>query len=337
MRHSAPILAPRATDDQGAGAVRSLLRPLLAPARLQASTIQLLTVLMFAAASLSVDNFLSGSNVAAILYSASAVGIAACGLASVTIGGNLFALSLAPTAAFASILFAGNLQHGMAFASTAALGMGVLVGLVQGTVVGLLRCNPIISSIAAGSIIAAIATLTSGGRTILATGDANWLGNGVLLPGLPYQALLFLLAAVGLDHVLQRTRRGRELRLRGTNPQAAEIAGLRTRSVVLISYAICGLGAAAAGVLIAAQSGTGNMRVGGDLDFSAIAAVLVGGVAIGGGRGRVIDAAAGAVFLAVLTNILLVNNFAYEVQLMVKGLAVLAAVTAGALLARVRR
>ena len=330
---SASAAATVATRTPGAAP----LRWLFAPMRVQATTIQLLTLLLFVAAAFTLDNFASSGNIAAILYSASAVGIAAVGLAAVTIGGNLFALSLAPTAAFASILFAQTLQFGIAAACGAALGMGVGVGLLQGAAVGLLRCNPIITSIAAGSIIAGVATLVSGGRTILAQGDSAWLGNGTLLPGLPYQALLFAAVVVVLEVVMQRSRAGRELRLRGTNPQAADLAGLRTRRVVLQSYALCGLTAAAAGVLIAAQSGTGNMRVGGDLDFSAIAAVLVGGVAITGGRGRLVDAASGALFLALLTNILLVNNFAYEVQLMVKGLAVLLAVAAGALLARARR
>ncbi|HSV53078.1 MAG TPA: ABC transporter permease [Burkholderiaceae bacterium] len=337
MRQPTPVSLPVAAQPKAFAEAALALRPLFAPARLQATTIQLLTVLMFGWAALSLENFASAGNIAAILYSASAVGVVAVGLAAVTIGGNLFALSLAPTAAFASILFAGMSQHGLAVACLGALGMGAAAGILQGVAVGLLRCNPIITSIAAGSIIGGIATLVSGGRTVLATGKTEWLGNGVLLPGLPYQALLFLLVVVLVEVLMQRTRAGRELRLRGTNPQAAELAGLRTRRVVLLSYFLCGLSAAAAGVLIAAQSGTGNMRVGGDLDFNAIAAVLVGGVAISGGRGRIVDAAVGALFLAVLTNILLVNNFSYEVQLMVKGLAVLAAVTAGSLLARLRR
>ncbi|MNR58147.1 hypothetical protein D3C85_1790730 [compost metagenome] len=65
--------------------------------------------------------------------------------------------------------------------------------------------------------------------------------------------------------------------------------------------------------------------------------MLVGGIAIAGGRGRVLDAAVGALFLALLGNILLVNNFSYEVQLMVKGLAVLLSVALGAMLLRMRR
>ncbi|ANT62237.1 hypothetical protein AYJ57_17595 [Salipiger sp. CCB-MM3] len=310
---------------------------LFAPARVQATVIQIATVVMFLAACASIENFASASNISSILYAASTVGIAAVGLASVTISGNLFALSLGSTAAFASIVYIAASGWGVLPALAASLALGLVFGLLQGLVVGWLRCNAIISTIAAGSLIAGLATWVSDGRTVLAEGGPSWLGSGTLIPGVPWQAVLFLLIVIVGEVLMQRTRAGWELRLRGTNPDAAELAGLRVTRMVVLSYVLAGAGAAIAGALIAAQSGTGNLRVGADLDFSAIAAMLVGGVAIGGGRGRIIDVASGTLFLAVLTNILLVNNFAYEVQLMVKGLAVLVAVTAGALLARKKR
>lgn len=310
---------------------------LFAPARVQATVIQIATVVMFLAACAFIENFASASNISSILYAASTVGIAAVGLASVTISGNLFALSLGSTAAFASIIYIAASGWGVLPALAASLALGLVFGLLQGLVVGWLRCNAIISTIAAGSLIAGLATWVSDGRTVLAEGGPSWLGSGTLTPGVPWQAVLFLLIVIVGEVLMQRTRAGWELRLRGTNPDAAELAGLRVTRMVVLSYVLAGAGAAIAGALIAAQSGTGNLRVGADLDFSAIAAMLVGGVAIGGGRGRIIDVASGTLFLAVLTNILLVNNFAYEVQLLVKGLAVLVAVTAGALLARKKR
>jgi len=315
----------------------SPLSGLLAPSRVQATVIQIATVAMFLVACVSIDNFASALNISSILYAASTVGIAAVGLASVTISGNLFALSLGSTAAFSSIVYIQLAGMGVLPALAGSLALGLIFGAAQGLVVGWLRCNAIISTIAAGSLIAGLATWVSDGRTVLAEGGPSWLGNGAIFPGLPWQAVLFLVTVVVGEVLMQRTRSGWELRLRGTNPAAAELAGIRVTRMVVLSYVLAGAGAAIAGALIAAQSGTGNLRVGADLDFSAIAAMLVGGVAIGGGRGRIIDVASGTLFLAVLTNILLVNNFAYEVQLMIKGLAVLVAVTAGALLSRKTR
>ncbi|QHF42195.1 ABC transporter permease [Pseudomonas sp. S34] len=320
-----------------AGAASGVLRNSFSPLRIHATSVRLATLLLFVIAAIGVPNFASASNIAAIIYAAATVGIAAVGLATITLSGNLFSLSLGATAAFASIIFASFISSGIYLAVAGALGMGVLVGLAQGAAIGMMRCNPIITSIAVASIVTGIASTLSGGRTIMGQGDTSWLGSGVIIPGLPNQALVFLLVALVLDLIVQRMRIGRELRLTGSNSVAAQMAGLRTKSAVVMANVISATTAAAAGVLIAAQSSTGNLLVGADLDFNAISAVLVGGIAIAGGRGRVLDAAVGALFLALLGNILLVNNFSYEVQLMVKGLAVLLSVALGAMLLRMRR
>ncbi|WP_218177354.1 ABC transporter permease [Pseudomonas gingeri] len=307
------------------------------PLRMHATMVRLATLVLFISALFWIPHFASASNIAAIIYAATTVGIAAVGLATITLSGNLFSLSLGATAAFASIIFASCVQAGVGLAAVAALSMGLMVGLVQGWAIGGLRCNPIITSIAVASVVTGVASLLSGGRTIMGQGDTVWLGSGLVVPGVPNQALVFLLVALVLDLVVQRMRLGRELRLTGSNPVAAAMAGLRTKAAVVMANVVSAMTAAGAGILIAAQSSTGNLLVGAELDFNAISAVLVGGIAIAGGRGRVLDAAVGALFLALLSNILLVNNFSYEVQLMVKGLAVLLSVALGALLLRLRR
>jgi ribose transport system permease protein len=311
--------------------------PLFAPGRLHATAIQFVLLVLVLAAALLVPNFASTNNLTAILYAASSVGVAAVGLALVTLSGNLFALSLSATAAFASIIFALLMSQGFLVAALGALAIGAGAGLAQGVAVAIFSTNPIITSIAAASLINGIAILVSHGRTILAGGDIGWLGSGALIPGVPYQALVFLATVALIEFMVERSRTGRELRLSGTNRAAAQLAGLRTSRAVILAYVGAALTAAAAGIMLAAQAGAGNLRVGQDLDFSAIAAVLVGGVSITGGRGRIIDAAVGALFVAVLSNLLLVEGFSYEAQLMVKGLAVIGSVALGAWLNRDRR
>jgi ribose transport system permease protein len=305
--------------------------------RVQATSIRLLCVVLLVVAGIAVPRFASPANLAAILYSTAAIGMAAIGLAAVTLCGQLFLLSTGATAAFAAIVFVSALGFGMIPAAIAAIATGVILGAAQGIAIGVLRCNPIIASIAAASVITGIASLLTGGRTIIGDGDASWLGLGVLFPGLPHQGLLLLVATLAIELIVQRSRFGRELRLVGINGAAARIAGLRTRATVLASCVFAGAAAAAAGVLIASQSGTANLLVGSDLNFSAIAAVLVGGIGIAGGRGRIADAAFGALFLAIISNLLIVNNLPYETQLAVKGAAVLLSVALGALLGGKRR
>ncbi|CAD6560195.1 ABC transporter permease [Paraburkholderia sabiae] len=316
---------------------RIWLRNEFSPNRVQATTVRLLCLIVFAGAGMVVPHFASTANLSSIVYSTAAIGTAAIGLAAVTLCGELFLLSTGATAAFAAIVFVSALGFGSVAACVAAVAVGLTIGFLQGLAVGLLRCNPIIASIAAASVITGVASLLTGGRTIIGEGDVSWLGLGVLFPGLPHQGLLLVVAALVLEIVMQRTRFGRELRLVGINRVAARIAGLRTRLTALVSCTLAGGTAAMAGVLVASQSGTANLLIGTDLTFSAIAAVLVGGIGIAGGRGRISDAAFGALFLAIIGNLLLVNNLPYEAQLAVKGAAVLISVAIGSVLSGKRR
>lgn len=293
------------------------------PGRLHATSMLVVLAVMFLTAAITIPEFVSSKNISAILFTAAPVGIAAVGLALITLSGNLFVLSLSSTAALSSIVFASTLGASVPLAFLASLAFGAIIGVAQGAIVTAFRTNPIITSIAASSLIGAAGYYLSAGRTVLAGADIGWLGSSTILMALPIQALVFFVIVVILEFFVERSRLGRELRLTGMNRSAADLAGLRSSRAVLFSYLMAGAAAAVAGILIAAQTGAGNMRVGQDLDFSAIAAVLIGGVGIKGGHGRIVDAAVGALFVAVLTNILLVYGFSYEVQLMVKGMAVI--------------
>jgi len=303
------------------------------PERLQATGVKIAIVLLAAWASLSVPGFISSANVHAIMYSVATVGVAAVGMSLITLSGQMFMLSMGATAALSTILFASTLHLGLPLALLLVLLAGAIVGMVQGMMVGLMGANPIIATIAAASILMGIGSLWSGGLTVIGQGDASWLGIGTLFDLVPNQVVLFILLAVLADLVVERTRVGRELRLIGLNRSAATLAGLRVGPVLVMAFALAGMAAALAGGLIASQATQGNLKLGAGLDFDAIAAVLVGGVAVKGGRGRVMDAAFGAVFLALISNILLITGLSFETQLMVKGLVVMVSVVLGALLA----
>ena len=177
----------------------------------------------------------------------------------------------------------------------------------------------------------------SRGLTIVGKGDASWLAVGRFASMIPHQLVLFVAVAVGAEILVERTRLGREIRLIGMNRTAATIAGLRIQFALLLSFIIAGTCAAISGGLFASQAAQGNLKLGGGLDFDAIAAVLVGGVSIKGGRGRVQDAALGALFLAVVGNVLLVKGYGFEIQLAVKGVIVVLSVVLGTLASAMKR
>jgi len=309
-----------------------LFSRLLLPERLQANAIKITILLISLWAAFAVPGFTSPANVHAIMYSVAAVGVAAVGMAFITLSGHLFMLSMGATAALCTIVFASTLHLGLPLAMALVLVAGAAVGLVQGVIVAWAGANPIIATIAAASILMGVGSLWSGGLTVIGQGDASWLGVGTLFGLVPNQVMLFVLIALAADQLVERTRIGRELRLIGLNPSAAALAGLRIGPVLVLAFVFAGITAALSGGLIASQATQGNLKLGAGLDFDAIAAVLVGGVAIKGGRGRIMDAAFGAVFLALVSNILLITGLAFETQLVVKGLVVMGSVISGALL-----
>ncbi len=310
---------------------------LFRPERIQSNAVRVAAILIVAWAAATVDGFLSSSNIAAIMYSTAAVGIAAVGMSLVTISGNLFMLSMGAVAAVSTVLFASYLYLGLATSALLVILAGAGAGLLQGIGVAALRANPIILSIALASIVMGFGSFYSGGLTVVGAGDASWLAIGTVAGNIPNQIVLFLLVVAIVSVFMERTRLGRELRLTGLNLKAAHYAGLRVGRAVAVAYAVAGAAAATAGIFYASQAAQGNLKLGQGLDFDAIAAVLVGGVSIRGGEGTIVDAAIGAAFLAVLTNVLLLHGLSLQTQLMFKGLVVIISVLMGALVRGARR
>lgn len=317
--------------------VFSLNHEAFSPTRIQATSVRIAIVIVALLASIFIDGFASTQNLSSILFSTVSVGIAACGLALVTISGNLFMLSISATTSISTIIFASTLSFGIPSAIAITLATGIVFGVVQGTAVGAMKTNPIITTIAASSIITGIGSWVSGGRTITSDVSVHWLGVGHVFPGVPNQIFILLLVLLACEFFLSRMRLGRETQLTGINASTAKLSGLRVSLAVAVAYIIASSCASLTGILIASQNSQGNLSLGAGLDFSAIAAVLVGGVAIAGGHGRIKDAVFGALFLAIVGNVLLLAGFSLDMQLMVKGAVVLISVVLGALLSRKRK
>jgi ribose/xylose/arabinose/galactoside ABC-type transport system permease subunit len=140
--------------------------------------------------------------------------------------------------------------------------------------------------------------------------------------GVPVSFLIFLLAAIAGQILLVRTAFGRQLVMIGSNRRAAEAAGVPVARVTTAAFAVAGLYCGLAGILLGARYGSGDMQAGAGFEYQAIAAVLVGGVAIEGGRGSVINAALGVLAIATMNAVALLQGFSMEGQYLFVGLAV---------------
>ncbi|MDG4830711.1 ABC transporter permease [Solwaraspora sp. WMMD1047] len=289
------------------------------------TVIPLLLVLPLVVLAVTTERFLTLDNARAIVASAAFVGITAIGATLVMIVGSAVSLATAQTATVVAMVYLATQHAGLPTAVLVALACGIVLTSVQGAVVGYWNANPIVLTIAAGFAIGGAALWFSGGTPVYPRASGYELLNSTLL-GLPV-AVYVLLAVTALAHwILSGTTAGRQMYLIGENRAAARAAGLPVGRVTVLAWAFFGGCIAITGVFLASFNTSATVTLGGTLTLDTIAAVLVGGTAIAGGRGSALRTLGGVVLLSVISDVLLLRGFSTGLQILVKGLLVLAVV-----------
>jgi ribose transport system permease protein len=264
-------------------------------------------------------NFLTVDNIRAILRNAAIVGIVAVGMTPVTLSGNFVSLGITQSAMLAMVSFVAMLGAGWGVvpAVIAVILLLVAVGMLQGAIIAA-GLNPVITTLAAGAIIfGVVSELTRGG--IVRAGDNAIDWDQASVAGIPVEVLIFILFTVLVTFVMQRTVTGRETTLIGANRATAEISGISFTRVTTLAFAIFSVGLALAGIINGAAFGQATAVSFPGLTVDAIAAVLVGGTAIQGGRGSPLRSAGGAVLIAIISNMMVLNDFSTGGRLAVQG------------------
>jgi ribose transport system permease protein len=274
-------------------------------------------VILFAV--FATPKFLTVDNIRAILRNAAIVGIVAVGMTPVTLSGNFVSLAIGQSAMLAMMIFVALLGAG----SPQVLAMIVVVigliavGVIQGMIIAA-GLNPVITTLAAGAIIfGVVSELSRGG--IVTDGDNGVSWGAATIAGIPIEVLIFILFTAAVTLVMQRTVTGRETILVGANRPTAKISGISFARVTILAFAILSVGLAIAGILSGAAFGQSTAVFFPDLTIDVIAAVLVGGTAIQGGRGSPLRSASGAVLIAVTSNMMVLNDFSTGGRLAVQG------------------
>ena len=146
------------------------------------------------------------------------------------------------------------------------------------------------------------------------------------IAGIPVEALYFFATVVVGQFILSWTRIGRAMTMVGSNARAATAAGISTAAAVTFAYVLAGACAAISGILLAARYGSGDMELGTGYDYTAIAAVLVGGTAIQGGSGSVVRTLIGVTVIAIIEVVLLLRGFSQQLQYLITGIIVLSVI-----------
>ena len=297
--------------------------------RLGSRQIGLMIRVMAAAAiavfALSTPGFLTPLSLNALLTAISFVGCVAVGMTFITLTGNIMSLALGATVSASALVFLATLSFGIVPALFIAALFGTVITAAQGFLVGYFRANPILVSIAALSLLLGGAAFATGGQRIYPGGAGLELFKG-RIAGVPINAAVFFATVIAGQFVMSWTRIGRLMTMVGSNPRAAIAAGIDITVTITLAYAIAGTCAAIGGVLLAARYGSGDMELGAGYDYSAIAAVLVGGTGISGGSGSAWRTLIGVIVIAVIEVVLLLRGFSEQLQYLITGLIVLSVI-----------
>ena len=254
-------------------------------------------------ASLTTPGFFTIGNGQAILASTVFVGMVATGMTLIMVSGAFVSLAMGTTATISAMVFMALLGLGLVPAIILTLLLGMALGLMQGIVIGGWNANPVIVTIAVAAVVEGVAVAISQGATVTPAGTAYQMLNARLL-GLPvgFYALVVLVLAV--EAMLRFTRLGRMIYLAGDRRSAARAAALPLGAIGAGVFAIASASAALAGIFMASFNHSASLLLNrGTLGYDAIAAVLIGGAAIGGGRGTVLRSMLGVVVIAVATDL----------------------------------
>jgi ribose transport system permease protein len=185
----------------------------------------------------------------------------------------------------------------------AAVALGAVIGFLNGFGVAVLRIPSFMVTLGMSSVVFGVALFISGGVPVdgLPPQLGAIFGFGTLL-GIPVPALIALFVMVAVYVLLERMRLGRHLYATGGNLRAAALSGVRTTRVGLIAFVLSGALAALTGMLLTAQLGTGETNVGQSLPLQSIAACVIAGVSLAGGKGRVLWVVLGTLLIMLVQN-----------------------------------
>ena len=277
------------------------------------------------------DRFATASNLRTVLTLAVVIGVLSIGMTFVIIGGGID-LSVGSLVALCTVWATTAATQDMAssygwwilVATALLVGMGA--GVVNGVFVAYGPIVPFIMTLATMAAAKGLAEVISAKRTqvIKETGFRDFFTSSIA--GIPMQVIVFALVAVAGWIVLNRTTFGRRTYAVGGNPEAARLAGINVKRHTMFLYVLMGLCCGIAAVLISARTNSGSSNLGIGYELDAIAAVVIGGTLLTGGRGTIVGTIIGVLIFSILNNVFTLNNLDNSTQLIAKGAIIVIAV-----------
>lgn len=286
-------------------------------------------IVLFVVIAVMNDRFVSPSNLSNLLRQVSINALISFGMTFVILTGGID-LSVGSILALSSALLASMISSGMnpevAILFSALIGLGL--GIINGVIIAYGKVAPFIATLATMTIYRGATLVYTNGNPISGLSDESFfigLGQGDV-SGLPIPAIIMMVAFFILYFVLTKTPLGRQTYAVGGNEKVSYIAGIKIDRVKIVAYAITGLLCALAGAVLTSRLNSAQPTAGTGYELDAIAAVVLGGTSLAGGKGRITGTLIGALIIGTLNNGLNILNVSSFYQQVVKGIVILLAV-----------
>lgn len=282
--------------------------------------------------SLNAPGFISLNNQMNVLRDAATIGIAARAMTLIIISGEID-VSVGPMVAFVSVCgILLQFEVPLAIACLLVLLLGALMGTLAGVLRGVFNVPSFVATLGLWSALRGMGLFMTNALPVPIDENEvlDWLGGQFL--GVPVSALIMIVLFALFVFISRKTAFGRSVFAVGGNATAAQLCGINVRRVRILIFTLSGLLAAVTGILLAARLGSGNAGAANGLEFDVIAAVVVGGTALSGGRGSLFGTLLGVLVITLIGNGLVLLGINSFFQQVVRGVIIVVAVLANILL-----
>lgn len=272
------------------------------------------------------SGFLSMNNISSILMTTAILTMASIGQAAVVISGDSgldmsVGAVMSLTALFGPMIVLGSGMASLFVMIPAVLLIGGCVGLLNGLGVQVIKIVPLVMTLIMSNVVNGFAILITGGQPSVSVSKELQSISGVFVGPVRYLTAIVLILLIVLEiFFLRKSRYGRSLFLVGDNYNAARLCGINSKKIVILAYGFSGAMAGLAGLFLVGYAGTAQMNMASSYTMLSVAAVVIGGTKLTGGKGTFIGGALGAMVLILITNILQALNMAAGLRSLIQGL-----------------
>lgn len=288
----------------------------------------LVVVLLVMFFSITSEAFLCSENLLNIARQVSMLGIASVGMTFALLLGGID-LSIGSMITLVNIVTAYLMVikgiHPI-LAIVLALTMSLIIGLLNGFIISKIRIAPLIVTLSSMTILEGISYMICGGVPIFGFPKGfSVIGQGYI-GIIPIPVLIMIGILLLGSFILNKTYFGRYFYAVGDNPEAAKLSGINVDGIICLVYALSGLFAGIAGIVMLSRTNSGQALAGKGFEFDCLTAVVLGGVSVNGGAGKIANVVAGVAIIGILSNGMVLLNVSQYVQMVAKGALILLAV-----------